>query len=275
MVLVVANVGVGHGRCDGRLLNQPIEQHASRPRGSAVEAEGKFVEVVVDMPGIYRAVMGAQQPTLEQRGNTVNARQRLVSRNLGAEEDVRIVIESLIRQRCVYRRPIRAHLAAWSNVFTHERQERILGRPLDAAQSNASKALGLVHFDSHGNSDQVAAVMGLEARALAFDARYSPERKVCLIHLHRARQQVAFRAHHRSPKPVQHSPRGLVTVQAKNPLQPKSADALLHAGDVPGRGKPHPQRRSGLVENGPSRGAALMAAAPAYQAASRGSTRRI
>jgi hypothetical protein len=85
--------------------------------------------------------------------------------------------------------------------------------------------------------------------------------------------RIALRAHHRSTIPMQHSPRGLVTAQAKNPLQPKSADALLHAGDVPGSGKPHPQRRSGLLEDGPSRDTGLMAARPAYQAASRGSTR--
>lgn len=123
------------------------------------------------MAGVNRAVMGAQQPTLEQCGNTVNARQWLVSRHLGAEDDVRIVIESFIHQRCVYRRSIRAYLGARSDVFMHEWQERIDSRPLDAAQSNTSKALGLVHFDSYGNSDQVAAVMALGARALVFDAR--------------------------------------------------------------------------------------------------------
>ena len=65
MVLVVADVGVGRRRCDGRLLDQPIEQHASRPRGASIEAEGEFVKVVVDVPGINRAVMGAEQPTLQ------------------------------------------------------------------------------------------------------------------------------------------------------------------------------------------------------------------
>src|SRR6516225_11775625 len=99
MVLIVANVGIGHRRRDGRLLDQPIEQHASRPRGTSVEAEGEFVEVVVDMPGINRAVMGAEQPTLEQSCDTVNARQWLVRRNLGSGDDVRLVIESFIRQR--------------------------------------------------------------------------------------------------------------------------------------------------------------------------------
>ena len=227
------------------------------------------------MTGINRALMGAEQPTFEESGDTVNARQWLVSRGLGTKDDVRIVNESFVRQRSVYRRSIGAHLGAWRDVFTHERQERIHGGSLDAAQSNSSKAFGLVHFDSYGNGDQVTAVMALRAWALVPDTCPSPERKVCLIDLNRAGQQAALRAHHRSTIPMQHSPRGLVTAQAKNPLQPKSADALLHAGDVPGSGKPHPQRRSGLVEDGPSRDTGLMAAGPAYQAASRGSTRRI
>ena len=101
------------------------------------------------------------------------------------------------------------------------------------------------------------------------------ESKGCLTDLHRARQQVAFRAHHRSPKPVQHSPGGLVAAQAENPLQPQRADALFLVGDGPRRGEPHPQRRTGLVEEGPSRDAAWMSAGPANQPASRGSTRRV
>ena len=74
---------------------------------------------------------------------------------------------------------------------------------------------------------------------------------------------------------MQHSPGGLVAVQAENPLQPQSADALFLVGDVPRRGEPHSQRRTGLVEDGPSRDAALMSAGPANQPASRGSTRRV
>ena len=154
MVLVDANVGIGHRCRDGGLLDQPIEQYASRPRGASVEAEGKFVEIVVHMPGINRAVMGAEQPTLEQSRDTVNARQWLVRRNLGSEDDVRIVIESFVRQRSENRRSIGAHPGAWRDVFAHERQERIQGWSPDAAQSNSSKAFTLAHFDSHGNSDR-------------------------------------------------------------------------------------------------------------------------
>ncbi len=64
--LIVADVGVRYGACDGGLLNQAVEQHPARTRGTAVEAEGEFVEVVVYMAGMDSAVMRAKQPAFEQ-----------------------------------------------------------------------------------------------------------------------------------------------------------------------------------------------------------------
>ena len=55
------------------------------------------------MPRVNRAVMGAEQPTFEQCDHTVNARQWLMSRHLGAEDDVRIVIESFNLEAAVDR----------------------------------------------------------------------------------------------------------------------------------------------------------------------------
>ncbi len=164
------------------------------------------------MPRINRAVMSAEQPALEQGNDAMNSRQWLMRWHLGAEDDMRVVIESVVNKRHVYWGSIRSHLGAPSNVFTHERQKRIHGRSLDAAQSNPSEALGFVHLDGYGNSDQVTAIMALGTRTLVLDAKTPPEREVCLIDLHRARQQVAFGANHCSPKPVQHRPRSLVAV---------------------------------------------------------------
>ena len=121
----------------------------------------------------------------------------------------------------------------------------------------------------------MTAVMALRAPALGFVPRFSPERKVAFIDLDCASQQVPIWAHHGSPKSMQHGPCGLITVQAKNPLQAQGADPLLLASEVPRGSKPHSQWRSGFIEEGCGRDAALMSAGPADQPPSCGATRRI
>ena len=73
--------------------------------------------------------------------------------------------------------------------------------------------------------------------------------QVGLVDLDHALQAIAIGPHHRSAKPVQHRPGGLVAAQPEHPLQPESADALLLVGQVPGRGQPDPKRGAGLVED--------------------------
>lgn len=96
MVLVVADIGVRDSSCDGRLLYQPVEQHSPRSGRAAVEAEGKFVEIVVKVPWIYRPMMGAKQPPFEQRSNPMHARQGPVCRGLRSQEDERNMSKSFV-----------------------------------------------------------------------------------------------------------------------------------------------------------------------------------
>src|SRR5512141_1418047 len=94
MVLAIADIGVRDSSCDGRMLYPPVEQHAPRSGRPAVEAEGKFVEIVVKVPWIYRPMMGAKQPTFEQRSNPMHARQGLVCRGLRSQKDERNMSKS-------------------------------------------------------------------------------------------------------------------------------------------------------------------------------------
>ena len=73
-------LAVGHGgRCDGE-LHQAEEEHASRARVAAVEAEGELVEVRIEVLGANHALVGAKQPALEQARDAVNARHHDVRR---------------------------------------------------------------------------------------------------------------------------------------------------------------------------------------------------
>jgi hypothetical protein len=43
-----------------RLLEQPIEQQAPRRRSSTIEPEDELIEVIVQLAGLDRTMMGAQ-----------------------------------------------------------------------------------------------------------------------------------------------------------------------------------------------------------------------
>ena len=57
------------------LLQQPVEEHAAAVRVPAVEAKGELVEVEVELADADPAVVRAEEPALEQRGDAVNAGQ--------------------------------------------------------------------------------------------------------------------------------------------------------------------------------------------------------
>ncbi len=56
---------VGHGVQLHRLLEEAVEQEAASFRSAAVETEGKFVEVIVELAGTDRAMVNSQPPPIE------------------------------------------------------------------------------------------------------------------------------------------------------------------------------------------------------------------
>jgi len=205
----------------------------------------------------------------------MHAGQWSVGGGLRTQDDERIVIEPCFQKWAIYRRPIGAHRGAGLNVFTHEWYERVDGRGLDTAQPNAPESLGFENFNRHRNGNQVGPVAGLGAGSLAPHAGSPSQRQVRFIHLHRPAQQVPVRAHHRTPKPVQYGPSGLVAVQTQHTLQSQGTDPLLLAGEIPRRREPHVKGCAGLVEDRSGRHAALMSAGSADQPAPRSATGRI
>ncbi len=65
-VLSTHEVSVGSGISVSRLLEKPVEEQPAGARGASVEAEGELVEVVVEVLGTDCALMGSQQPPLEE-----------------------------------------------------------------------------------------------------------------------------------------------------------------------------------------------------------------
>ncbi len=73
-------IGIG-GRfdCNG-LLDQPIEQHSPAGGQTSVESKCELIKVVVEMVPRCSSLVDAQQPALEQRGDTVKVRKDVGSR---------------------------------------------------------------------------------------------------------------------------------------------------------------------------------------------------
>ena len=54
------------------MLGQTIEEEPARLGVTAIEPEGEFVEVIVEMGVLDSTLVGADQPSLEQRGDEVD-----------------------------------------------------------------------------------------------------------------------------------------------------------------------------------------------------------
>ena len=67
--------GVGDRVDSDGLLDEAEKQLATVARGSTVEAEGELVQVVVQVRATDGALMGAEQPPLEQADHAMHARQ--------------------------------------------------------------------------------------------------------------------------------------------------------------------------------------------------------
>ena len=70
------------------------------------------------------------------------------------------------------------------------------------------------------------------------------------IDFHYSLQTFPAGAHHRLTQLVEDQPRRLVTTQPQSPLEAKGTHAVLLAGYVPHRSKPHRQRKMGVLKHG-------------------------
>jgi len=264
-MVIVTNVGVGCGLGDGGLLEQPVEQHSSRTRTSAVEPEGEFVEVVVNMARIDRPVVSTEQPAFEQRRHPVHTRKGFMRRGTRTQNDEWIVCKTFLFEGEVDGRAVGTDRAAGRDVVAYERHQGVDRRRRDAAHPNASESLGIVDFNCYGDRDQVRSVVGLASGTRGSHPWATPQCQERFVDLNRSTEQISPLANHRPSKSVQHCPGGLVTAQPEHPLQTQRADALLLAGDVPRRREPDPQRSTCLVEDRAGRDAALVPARSANE----------
>lgn len=75
---------VGHEVAKGqrvprnRLLMKPVKEHAPGARSSAVQAEGEFIQVGLQVVGANRPLRGAQQPPFYESGDSEHSWEHFV-----------------------------------------------------------------------------------------------------------------------------------------------------------------------------------------------------
>ena len=69
------------------LLQEAIEQVATCSGSAAVEAEGKFIEVIVQVLMAHSSMMGAHQPALKEGNDVMHSRQELAWRFFASLEE--------------------------------------------------------------------------------------------------------------------------------------------------------------------------------------------
>ena len=85
----------------GRLLEQAVEEKPSLARAAPVEAEGELVEVEVELVRPGGALVGAEEPPLQQRRNAVDAGHRDVRRVAAGVETGRVVEIAVVAEPAV------------------------------------------------------------------------------------------------------------------------------------------------------------------------------
>ena len=256
-------VAVAHRVMGGRELEQPVEHQAAAGRAAAVEAEHELIQVAGQVRRVHRALVGAQQPPLGQRGDPVNGGQQLAgilaagaggalaALFMGVAEAVQPVI-ALPR--------VGDDAGARLDVAGDERAQR--GSRRVRQDRHPAPADTLRFPDLHRNADQRFLAPGPAAarpRLLAPDER--------LIHLHRVGQQVPARPHQHRAQPAQHRPCGLAGADVQRALQALRRDAILLGREQPARREPDRQRRPRPVEDRARRHRGPPAAARALEPA--------
>jgi len=94
------------------MLQKPEKEQAPAAGVTAIEAEGKFVEVGIQMRRRDRTLMGAEQPAFEQRSNAMHPRHGNVCRVSCAGNVDGMVPVSMFGKVVVTSPPVGAHLRA-------------------------------------------------------------------------------------------------------------------------------------------------------------------
>jgi len=228
------------------LFNQSKEEHAAMSGLPAVEPERKFVQISLQVIFFEGSLMRSHQPALNERRDTVYARQNLIgilARAFDGRSLVDVIIFSGTGIGC---QPVGVDGRARFDMLLNKGLERFSFGFGDDLQPATPKAFGGEQF--HGDRHQYFASGAAPALAVP-DAT-----KDSLIHFDVSGQHVVPGMADCAPEPVQHCPSRRVGAKSKNSMQCFGGNAIFSGGQMPGGRKPYGQRCSGVMKDRTRRG---------------------
>src|SRR5919106_3088054 len=241
-----------------RLREQSIEEQAAALGAAAVEAEGELVEVEVELAGADRALVGAEQPALQQRGHPVRARHDDVGGVAAGGNAGRVVREAGCREPVVTAPAVGVDERAGHGDIGEEAAQNGCGAVGDAGQPGSATGSARTDLGRDRDDRLLAAATERAGRLRAYKG---------LVDLDLTGQLLTAGTDHRSPQLVQQRPRALVAAQAEQALQTERAHPVLGAGQVPRGGEPGRERQPRVREDRPSRDRAIRPAVSAAEIA--------
>jgi len=221
------------------LRDQPIKEQPARFGRPAVESKSVFIQIIVQVRILHGSLVSPQQPSLQQRCDSVGQWKKVVPQVWNLANDLVLVTQSC--QTVVSPPAIRMHFRARLNHLLNSRFEAFASGIGHSAQANSTDAF----FGLLGRNDHQCLVRCSTAplpRTLSSNEDF--------IHLDHAGEPIPSRADHGPPKFVQPLPRGMITPQPQNPLQAQRAHTVLLARDIPHGFKPKAQGLVRVVKQG-------------------------
>lgn len=223
------------------LLEQAEEDLANMLRLSTIEPECELIQVGLKMNMLDTAMMGSEQPTLEQRDDPVHARQQPARPGVILPDHSDTMTVSLAPEVRIAPPAIGNHLAARLNGFLDEGDQRLCGEVCDVSEACTTDLLAR-SLNRHGKSGLFYTLSPEPTRIDAAKKR--------IINLDHPYQPFSPGTHCGAAQLVEPCPGGLIALESKEPLQPLGAPSGLLGAYPPDGKKPYPKGLAGSRHNG-------------------------
>lgn len=208
----------------------------------------------------YRALVGSQNPTPQQRRHPVRPGQNDMRRFARSGNGCWMVDISMLTYLFVVRQTVSADNCSCRSDSLYEGNQAIAGNAGNSTHPYSSNRFPS-HLSGYCNK---GFFLGFSPNHSGFLAP-----NICFINFHFSSKLVHSRPHHCPSHLMKPTPCGLIAPKTHNPLQFQCANALLRICDMPHSLKPHPDRFSRPLEYRSSRGGCLLSAGIALKGSSR------
>lgn len=206
---------VSHRASNNGLLEQPVKEQPARSGFSAVEPEHEFVEIKIKLAWLHRPMMGAHQPALKQRYDTVNTGHRYMGWRRRTEMNRFAVFVPMVFDAVVGRVPIAVYFSPEAHGIFDKRDNILAVTLLYLSYSDSAEPFWLQHF--HGDGNQRLGSVALAPKG-ADGILAVCEGKEGFVDFNKPMKQVPARTNHGPAQPVKYGPGGFVAPDPKNVL---------------------------------------------------------